>query len=271
MTTAATTATATRRILLVGGDEFRPACAGMDETLLSLAAATAGGDGANGVTRRVRVAIIPTAAAAENPRRAADNGIRHFNALGISEPNIAEPGIAGLNIDAYAVNAITRADAEDASIAAQVAGAHIIYFTGGSPEHLRDTLAESALLAAVRAAHAGGAIWVGSSAGAMVLGERMRRPSAAAPARPALGIIPGIMTLPHHEHSDPAAVATQLAQLGEDDLTTLGIDGATGVLLEPDGASALGSGRVTVYRPGGGWQQYRAGDTLPGLSIAGAG
>ena len=271
MTTAATTATATRRILLVGGDEFRPAGAPMDETLLSLAAATAGGDGASGVTRRVRVAIIPTAAAAENPRRAADNGIRHFNALGISGPNIAEPGIAGLNINPYAVNAITRADADNASIAAQVAGAHIIYFTGGSPEHLRDTLAESALLAAVRAAHAGGAIWVGSSAGAMVLGERMRRPSAPAPARPALGIIPGIMTLPHHEHSDPAAVATQLAQLGEDDLTTLGIDGATGVLLEPDGASALGSGRVTVYRTGGGWQQYRAGDALPGLSIAGAG
>ena len=275
MTTAATTTTATRRILLVGGDEFRPACAPMDETLLSLAAATAGADGANGVTRRVRIAIIPTAAALENPQRAADNGIRHFNALGISEPGIAgpgiaEPGIAGLNIDAYAVNAITRADADDASIAAQVAAAHIIYFTGGSPEHLRDTLAASALLAAVRAAHAGGAIWVGSSAGAMVLGARMRRPSAPAPARAALGIIPGIMTLPHHEHSDPAAVATQLAQLGEDDLTTLGIDGATGVLLAPDGASALGRGRITVYRPGGGWRQYRAGDTLPGLSIAGA-
>ena len=249
--TTGTAATA-QRILLVGGDEFRPAGAGMDQTLLSLPSATGG----NAAARQVRVAIIPTAAAAEHPRRAADNGIRHFNALGA---------------DAYAIHAVTRADADDAGIAAQVAGAHIIYFTGGSPEHLRDTLAESALLAAVRMAYAGGAIWAGSSAGAMVLGERMRRPSATAPARPALGIIPGIMTLPHHEHSDPAAVAAQLAQLGEDDLTTLGIDGATGVLLEPDGASALGSGRVTVYRPGGRWQQYGAGDPLPGLSLAGAG
>lgn len=260
MTTGTATAAAARRILLVGGDEFRPACAGMDAALLSLAAAAAGGAGADrdrgpDQAGRVRVAIIPTAAATENPRRAADNGVRHFNDLGA---------------DAYAINAVTRADADDAGIAAQVAGARIIYFTGGSPEHLRDTLAGSALLAAVRTAHAGGAIWVGSSAGAMVLGARMRRPSATAPARHALGIIPGIMTLPHHERSDPAAVAAQLAQRGEDDLTTLGIDGATGALLEPDGAAALGSGGVTVYRAGGGWQRYEAGERLPGLSVAGA-
>ena len=215
---------ATPRILLVGGDEFRPACLGMDEAVLRLAMASAAVSG----RQRPRVAIIPTAAAFENPQRAADNGIRHFK---------------GLGADAYAVLAIARADADNAAIAAQVAGADLIYFTGGSPEHLRDTLAGSALLAAVRQAHANGAIWAGSSAGAMVLGERMRRPSATASARAALGIISGIMVLPHHENSDPAAVAAQLAQQGEDDLTTLGIDGAAGILLEPDGATALGSGR----------------------------
>ena len=231
-----------RRILLVGGDEFRPACATMDTALLALTGRP-----------QPRVAIIPTAAALENPQRAADNGVRHF---------------AGLGAAAYSINATQRPDAESAGIAAQVAGADVIYFTGGSPEHLRSALADSALLAAVRAANEGGAIWAGSSAGAMVLGEVMRRPAAGAPVAPGLGILPGIMVLPHHERSDPEATAAQLAGVIAEDLIAVGIDGATGILLEPDGATALGAGSVILYRAGR-WERYAAGDTAPGLTSAG--
>ena len=103
-----------RRILLVGGDEFRPAAVGMDRHLLQ----STGKD-------TPRVAIIPTAAARENPQLAASNGIRHFN---------------GLGADAYGVEVIQRADAENPRIAAQLDGADVIYFTGGSPEHLHSAL-----------------------------------------------------------------------------------------------------------------------------------
>lgn len=237
-----------RRILLVGGDEFRPACAAMDAGILALTGPTP-----------PRVAIIPTAAALENPARAADNGVRHF---------------AGLGADAYGINIIQPSDARDPALVSQIAGADVIYFTGGSPEHLLAVLSGSPLLDAVREANAAGAVWCGSSAGAMVLGQRMRRPAASGGGVNALSIIPGIMVLPHHERSDPAAVAAQLAmELDETDasgLVALGIDGAAGVLLDSDGAAAVGAGGVTVYRAGG-WQRYAVGDRIPDLTIAGPG
>ena len=232
-----------RSILLVGGDEFRPACVGMDRRMLERTGKAA-----------PRVAIIPTAAALENPQRAAANGIRHFTGLGAA---------------AYSVDVIQRSDAENTELAAQIGPADIIYFTGGSPAHLLSVLEASPLLDAVIAANEAGAIWAGSSAGAMVLGAQMRRPPASEGAA-ALAALPGVMVLPHHERSDPASVAAQLAAGDAGGLVTLGIDGATGILLDSDGATALGSGNVTVYRAGG-WEQYASGATVPGLTVAGAG
>ncbi|MCY3691875.1 MAG: Type 1 glutamine amidotransferase-like domain-containing protein [Chloroflexota bacterium] len=232
-----------RRILLVGGEEFRPAAVGMDRHLLQ----STGKDAP-------RVAIIPTAAARENPQLAASNGVRHFN---------------GLGADAYGVDVIQRADAENPRIAAQLDGADVIYFTGGSPEHLHSVLAGSPLLDAVVAANTAGTIWAGSSAGAMVLGAVMRRPSSGSPLSPALNVVPNVMTLPHHERSDPEAVLSQLSGREHTGLTVLGIDGGSGVLLKPGGATALGGGNVTVYRDGS-WKRYEGGEAIPGLTVDGA-
>ena len=231
-----------RRILLVGGDEFRPSCAGMDRHMLHQTGQSA-----------PRVAIIPTAAARENPALAASNGVRHFTGLGAS---------------AYSVDVIHRADAENPRIVAQLEGADVIYFTGGSPEHLHTVLAGSPLLEAVIAANLGGAIWAGSSAGAMVLGAVMRRPSSGAPVSPALGIVPDAMVLPHHERSDPQAVTNELSSPETVGLTVLGIDGGSGIMLEPGGATALGAGNVTVYQSGS-WRRYAGGETVPGLTADG--
>ena len=232
-----------RRILLVGGEEFRPAAVGMDRHVLGLLGKDV-----------PRVAIIPTAAARENPQLAASNGIRHFS---------------GLGADAYGVEVIRQSDAENPRMAAQLDGADVIYFTGGSPEHLHSVLSGSPLLETVRTANNNGAVWAGSSAGAMVLGAVMRRPSSRSPVSGALNIVPNVMTLPHHERSDPEAVLAQLAGRDFVGLTVLGIDGGSGVLLEPDGATALGSGNVTVYREGA-WCRYAGGEPIPGLTVDGA-
>ena len=57
-------------IALIGGNEFRPNCEPMDRALLARLAA------------EPIVVILPTAAAHENPRLAADNGVRYFRRLG---------------------------------------------------------------------------------------------------------------------------------------------------------------------------------------------
>ena len=231
-----------RRILLVGGEEFRASGAGMDGYILRLTGKS-----------NPRVAIVPTAAAFENPGLAAANGVRHF---------------AGLGASGFSVDVVRREDAENPRVVAQLDGADVIYFTGGNPEHLHSVLAASPLLEAVAAACDGGAIWAGSSAGAMVLGSVMRRPSSGSPVSPALNIVPDVMVLPHHERSDPHAVTGQLAGSATFGLTVLGIDGGSGVLLDPDGATALGAGNVTVYRSGE-WRRYAAGETVPGLKASG--
>ena len=102
------------RLALVGGDEFRSGCESMDAAILA----------ATGSANPV-VLIVPTAAAFENPARAADNGVRHFESLG----GAASP-LMVLNHD----------DAMDAGIAAEVESADVVYLTGGSPSHLLDTL-----------------------------------------------------------------------------------------------------------------------------------
>ena len=108
------------RLALVGGDEFRSGCEAMDAAILA----------ATGSANPV-VLIVPTAAAFENPARAADNGVRHFESLGAA----ASP-----------LMVLNHNDAMDAGIAAEVEGADLVYLTGGNPAHLLETLQDSLLL-----------------------------------------------------------------------------------------------------------------------------
>ncbi len=215
-------------IALVGGDEFRPGCEGMDRAVLD----------ASGVASP-SLLVVPTAAARENPALAAANGVRHFAALGA---------------DAGSLMVLDSADANDEGLLAPLESAEVIYLTGGSPAHLLDVLSGSLLLERMLEAHRRGAVLAGSSAGAMVLGEWMRFRGW----RRALGVVPGVAVLPHHERVDPDTVAAELAESAPEGVTALGIDGKTGCLGRRGEWRVVGAGGVTVYR-GGEWRRYAAG------------
>ncbi len=218
------------RLLLVGGDEFRPGCEEMDATVLR----------ATGKSRP-SVVILPTAAASERPQRAADNGVRHFESLGG---------------DARALMALDDVSADDPMIADEVETADVVYFTGGNPTHLMLTLQDSLLLEAVRIALDNGAILAGSSAGAMVLGSWMRLREW----RRALGIVYGIAVLPHHEQANPNTVVTEIMPgVGDSLRTVLGIDGQSGAFGGPDRWTVIGSGHVTTYQDDR-WRRYEPGE-----------
>ena len=219
-------------IALVGGDEFRPGCEAMDAAILEAT-----------VARRPRVSIVPTAAAAQNPAKAASNGVSWFSALGA---------------DASAVMALGPDDAADPELLAPLAHADVVYLTGGDPAHLLHTLRGALLLDALRGALARGAVVAGSSAGAMVLGSRMRYRGWT----DALGVVAGVTVLPHHEHADPVAVVAELAVEAPRGQTVLGIDAMSACFDAGDGWRALGRGSVTVYE-GGEWRRYAAGEPVP--------
>ena len=220
-------------IALVGGDEFRRYCVDMDRDIL----AATGKD-------QARVVVLPTAAVT-GPVKAAHDGVTHFS---------------GLGGDGQPLMILDSEQANDPQMVERLAGADVIYFTGGNPNHLLETLQDSQLLAGIMEAMDGGTILAGSSAGAMVMGSVMRRPRADEWVT-GLGIAEGICVLPHHERSNPDQVAEQIQERLSDALTVLGIDAQTACLGSGSDWRVTGHGKVTVYRPGG-WRQFEGGETL---------
>ena len=220
-------------IALVGGEEFRRYCVDMDRDIL---AATG--------KEQARVVVLPTAAVT-GPVKAAHDGVTHFTALGG---------------DGQPLMILDSEQANDPLMVERLAGADVIYFTGGNPNHLLETLQDSQLLAGIMAAMDGGAILAGSSAGAMVMGSVMRRPRAEEWVT-GLGIAEGVCVLPHHERSNPDQVAEQIQERLSDALTVLGIDAQTACLGSGGDWRVTGHGKVTVYRPDG-WRQFEAGETF---------
>jgi cyanophycinase len=220
-------------LALVGGDEFRPGCEDFDRAMLNATS-----------VEHPKLLIVPTAAAHENPSKAASNGVDYFSELGA---------------DASSLMVLDGADANDEGIASEVEDAHVIYMTGGNPGHLLDSLSGSLLLARMTDALSRGAVIAGSSAGAMVMGSWMRFRQW----REALGIVEGIATLPHHERADSPKVAQELATTTPDGLhAVFGVCGRTGCLGSPDGKWTVhGPGDVTVYQHGH-WHSYASGESF---------
>jgi len=217
------------RIALVGGDEFRPGCEDMDRVILR----------STGI-ERPSLLVVPTAAD-KYPSKAASNGVSYFAELGA---------------ESSALMVLDRSQANDPDLVSITDAADVVYFTGGNPAHLLDTLRGSLLLTKVEQALERGAIVAGSSAGAMVMGPWMRFREW----RQALGIA-GVVTLPHHERHDPDQLAKELADAAPSGVPVLGVDGKTACLGGPKTWDVLGAGHVTTYKDGQ-WRRYSAGDTL---------
>ncbi|MDC0034831.1 Type 1 glutamine amidotransferase-like domain-containing protein [Chloroflexi bacterium] len=205
------------KLILVGGDEFREECIAMDTYLLEKVDKP-----------KPKVAIIPTAAANQQPQKAADNGVRYFNSLGA---------------DAEPIMVLNREDTENITYLKNISEMDLIYFTGGDPQHLLNSLNQTVFMKEVVSSVSKGAFLVGSSAGAMIFGSRMRYKKWML----GIGLISNTAILPHHEKSDPHRVLSEI----HDELATgtriIGIDSATGVFIEDGEIEILGKGRAIFY------------------------
>lgn len=207
-------------IALVGGNEFRRECDVMDRVLME----RLGGAGA-------QIAILPTAATNENPYVAGEHGVRHFRRLGARADKLM---------------IVDEASANDAGLVGLIEDYAGLYFTGGDPIYLRDTLLGSKAWEAVKAVAARGGLVAGSSAGAMVLGGWLWRFDGWTPG---LGLAPGLAVLPHHATLAARWNGPAMAAALPVGVTLVGVDEATALLL-PE-ARVVGIGQVTVYGPDG--------------------
>jgi len=209
-------------LALVGGAEFQPGCDEADRILVD----AAGGGGA-------RVAILPTAAAAEGaPRMAAANGVRHFSRLGAQ---------------AFGVMIVDAATANDATLVAQLTSARLIYMAGGDPGYLVRSLKGSLAWRVMLDAWSDGAVLAGSSAGAMVLCEAMWNPGTRR-VESALALIKRAAVIPHHRPA--SGWAEQLRRELDKTFSILGIAEQTSLIWNGMTWRVAGPGDMTVYSHG---------------------
>jgi cyanophycinase len=225
----------TGHLLLEGGAEFGGAMSEPDRQAIRLA----GGPG-------VPIAILPTAAAPDNNQdRAGRNGWRWFCSLGATSVDI--------------VPVIDQASANDPALVERLRHARLIYMLGGFPRHLAETLRGSLAGEAVMQAYADGAVFGGSSAGAMVLCQYYYDPESAQ-VRPGLNVLERACVLPHHNGFGRAWSPRLLQALPA--ATLIGVDERTGMIDDQGSAwSVYGSGQVTLYH-GGTSRTYRRGESF---------
>ncbi len=216
-------------IALLGSGEYLPVMDEVDKYLLAHC-------GANG--RTPRVVCLPTAAGQEGEDswgRWNRMGTEHFQRL-------------GAHVTALPI--IDRQSADDPQYESTIESADLIYFSGGNPNHLYQSMKDSRAWSAAQRAWSRGAVYAGCSAGAMILAQGMpdfRR--AGFGTLEAFGLIPAAFVLPHFD-AIPAIwkpFVNLLAKRLKDGETMFGIDEETALVGALGGAWTV-HGHQTVSR-----------------------
>jgi cyanophycinase len=199
-------------IALLGSGEYLPVMDDVDRYLLANCGA---------IGRKPRVVCLPTAAGDEGEKsisRWSRMGIEHFTRL---------------EADVQALPVIDVKSANDLNHASVVEDADLIYFSGGNPSYLYNTLKDSLVWQAAQKAWARGAVYAGCSAGAMILGREMPDFRAMGiRSTIAFGIMPIASVMPHFDAIPlfgKPIVATLRRRLLEGEIM-IGIDEDTAVV-----------------------------------------
>ncbi|HVB22420.1 MAG TPA: Type 1 glutamine amidotransferase-like domain-containing protein [Ktedonobacteraceae bacterium] len=226
----------TGTIALIGAGEYLPAVATVDQQLLERVSGTP------------RVVVLPTAAVPDGPvvaERWIQMGIDHFTRLGAT----VEP-----------IRLFTRADANNEAIVTKLAAANFIYFSGGKPRYLLETLKDSAAWQAICGVYASGGVIAGCSAGAMALGGVLLDFPRVWRTLPALALVPDIAVIPHFDEI-PSFITSMIRSVARK-TTVVGIDGSTALVGTGGQWTVLGKGKVTLFS-GKNTTRYLVGDCVP--------
>ena len=226
-------------VALVGSGEFLEAMVPIDAELLA--------------GRPQRAVFLPTASAEEGPQR-----VRYWI-------DLASAHYASMGVEAVPLEVLDRDDAERADLAAKVAGAGLVYLSGGNPGYLASTLAGTAVWGAILGAWRSGAALAGCSAGACALSriaDDFRQPGRYS--GEGLSVVPHLVVLPHFDRFEswmPGLAERMLARTPPD-AALVGVDEET-ALVATD-ADFVVRGKKSVWRidRDGTRSQFKAGERL---------
>jgi cyanophycinase-like exopeptidase len=229
-------------IALVGSGEYLPAMEDVDRHLLASL-------NLNG--RRPRVVCLPTAAGQEGDEsvnRWSRMGMEHFQKLGA---------------DVMTLRIIDKTSANDEQFVPLLENSNLIYFSGGNPNYLRETMNGSRVWSAMQKAWRNGAVYAGCSAGAMILAKRI--PSFRLfGTMEGFGIVPAQFVIPHFD-AIPAMfkpLTFALRRQLKDGELMIGVDEDTALVGTLGGEwKVMGRGRVHAFTKEG-ERIYESGQTL---------
>ncbi len=214
-------------IALVGSGEYLPVMNEVDGRLLASVRA-------NG--RQPIVVCLPTAAGQEGDAtvgRWLRMGDEHFSQLGAK---------------VYPLRIIDRDSAGDPQYVPILEQADLIYFSGGNPRYVYQTMHGSRAWEAASKAWSRGAVYAGCSAGAMMLGQQLPdfRRLGLGGQIDGFGIVPAQYVLPHFDHAGPfRQVVNWLKRSLQDGQYMLGIDENTALVGKVGGEwRVMGASRV---------------------------
>lgn len=228
---------------LVGSGEYLPVMEAVDRYLLESLMISG---------RKPRVVCLPTAAGKEGDysvNRWSNMGIEHFERLGA---------------DVKALRIIDRISAENDEYESSLENADLIYFSGGDPGYLYQTMKDTCAWRAAQRAWQRGAIYAGCSAGAMILSKRM--PSfRISGTQEGFGLFPVEFVIPHFDAIPgiwkPMLFALQ-KQLKKGQ-RMVGVDEDTALVGTLNGEwKAMGKGQVHIFTKDGS-QIYQSGEIVP--------
>lgn len=220
-------------IALVGSGEYLPVMAQIEGNLIS--------------GRGNKYVQIPTAAAQEGER-----SLNYWRDLGIAQAN-------RLGVQPVPLMITDRTKADDDEFVKQIEGAGLIYFSGGNPHYLADTLRDTKLWNAIYEAWLAGTAIAGCSAGAMAIANHIPElRSFTRTTTPGFGLLPNVRVLPHFDRMFMNIVS----RIKHDkELTVLGIDENTALVGGLDEWEVQGVGSVWVFFAGD-KTQYKPGEKV---------
>ena len=220
-------ATVTGPLALVGSGEYLPVMQPVEALLLE--------------GRAPRYVQLATAAAPEG-----DESLQRWHQLGRDQAE-------RLGVEQVVVDVRDRRDADDPALAALIEGAGLVYLSGGSPQHLAQTLRGTAVWAAIQETWAGGAALAGCSAGAMAvtgwvpaMRDLGRHPD------PGLGLLPHLRVIPHFDRmlGWVPDILTRALLRPPEGVVVLGIDEDTALVGGPEEWVVHGRQSVWVLSEG---------------------
>lgn len=192
--------------------------------------------------RPPRYVQLATAASLEG-----EESLRRWHDLGAQ-------AAARLGVEQIVIDVRLREDAFDPAHVDAIAGAGLIYLSGGNPKHLSRTLIDTPVWHAIHAAWRSGSSLAGCSAGAMALSgyvPDIRHPREGG--QQGLGLVPSLRVLPHFDVYAKWIPDIVMRPLLSQNATVVGIDEQTSLRADsPDDPSEpwefRGVGRGSCWR-----------------------